>query len=119
MVDTRQGVVTQPYQRVYDDPVSLKAGDVVRITERDLWNDDERYVWIWCINAEDKAGWVPEQFIEVNGEQGTAKRDYNAIELTVPEGETVEILEEGNGWYWVTNQAANAGWVPTTHITPL
>ncbi len=119
MVESRKGIVTQAYQRVYDDPVSLKAGEVVRVTERDLWNNDERYPWIWCINADGKAGWAPEQFIEVEGEQGIARYDYNAIELTVPEGETVEIWEEVNGWYWVTDQPGNAGWVPTTHITLL
>lgn len=115
----RQGIVTQAYQRLYDDPVSLKAGEGVRVTERDLWNDDARYVWIWCINADGKAGWAPEQFIEVDGDQGIAKYDYNAIELTVPEGETVTIVQEVNGWYWVTDSTGDAGWVPITHITPL
>ena len=61
MVESRKGIVTQAYQRVYDDPVSLKAGEVVRGTERDLWNNDESYPWIWGINAFGKAEGAPEQ----------------------------------------------------------
>jgi SH3-like domain-containing protein len=115
----QRGVVTQAYQRVYESPITLKANESVRITKRDLWNDDERYVWIWCINADGKEGWVPESFIKRDGDEGTAIQEYNAIELSVEEGETVTIREEVNGWYWVTDSDGNAGWVPITHITPL
>lgn len=112
----QQGVVTQSYQRQYEDPISVKAGEAVRITERDLWGNDERYPWIWCINSAGKGGWTPEQYIEVTGETGIAKQAYSALELTVATGDVVTIEREANGWYWVINQAGNEGWVPITHI---
>lgn len=114
---SRRGVVTKAHQRSYDDPITLKKGDEVRITKRELWDDE--YPWVWAINAEGKEGWVPETFIQGDEEQGLAKYDYNALEITVEEGETVDILEETNGWYWVTNATGNSGWVPITNITLL
>lgn len=117
MTTQRTGKVIKAYQRMYDDPIKLVSGDKVRITKRDLWND--QHVWIWCIHVGGKEGWVPDSFIDVEGENATALQDYDAIELTVAEGEHVTIVEETHGWYWVKNSQEQCGWVPIENVEVL
>jgi hypothetical protein len=117
MPESREGVVSSAYQRQYEDPISLMAGEKVRITKRDLWNDE--FVWIWCINDAGKEGWVPDSFVEVDGNKGIALQAYNAIELTVAESQKLHILEDVNGWYWVRDATGNVGWVPVDHVRVL
>ncbi len=107
----RSGRVVKSYTRLYDDPIQVKKGEVVRVTKRDLWQD--RYLWLWCIAESAKEGWTPDSFIELNGEQGVMLRDYNAIELTVALGDNLTIIEEVNGWYWARKVTNEYGWVPT------
>jgi len=106
----RSGRVIKGHKRTYDDPMHVKQGEVMRVTKRELWNDC--YPWLWCIATSGKEGWMPESFVEVNGEQGIALRDYNAIELTVTIGDNLTIIDEANGWYWVQSVRRSYGWVP-------
>jgi len=106
----RSGRVIKAHQRTYNDPIQVKKGDVVRVTKRELWND--KYPWVWCIATSGKEGWAPESFVEIQGEQGIALRDYNAIELSVNIGDDLTILEEASGWYWAKNKRESYGWVP-------
>lgn len=108
------GRIIKAYVRQYEAPITLKAGEAVRITKRDMWND--QHLWVWCINAAGNEGWVHESFVEIQGDHGTARRDYNALELTVSEGEIVTLLEAVGGWYWAENVAGERGWIPTEHV---
>jgi hypothetical protein len=108
------GKVIKPYVRQYEAPITLKAGELVRVTKRDMW--DGQHLWLWCINGAGKEGWVHESFVEIDGDQGTARRDYNALELTVSEGEAITLLEEAGGWYWAQNAMGERGWVPTENV---
>jgi hypothetical protein len=112
----QQGVITKAYQRQFEDPIVFQAGERVRVTKRETWDDDDRYPWLWCINAEGKAGWTPESFIVMEGEEGVTQRAYSALELTVAVDELVQVGEEAAGWYWVTNEQGQQGWVPISHI---
>ena len=107
---TELGRVIKAHKRTYADPIQVKQGDVLRVTRRELWND--RYPWLWCVNSFGKEGWLPESFVEVNGEQGIALRDYNAVELTVTIGDNLTIVDEAGGWYWVQSPRREYGWVP-------
>ncbi len=102
--------VINAHERSYDDPIRLTAGERVRITKQDMWDNDS--LWLWCIADSGKEGWVPANFIERNGENGVVQYDYNAIELTVVVGENLTIFNEESGWYWVANQQGEEGWVP-------
>lgn len=114
MADYREGIVSAPHQRSYEDPIRLVEGQPVQITKRDLWND--QFVWIWCISDLGKEGWVPDSFIQVDGDKGIALREYNAIELTVAEGDKLRIYEETHGWYWVRTLEGVWGWVPVENV---
>jgi hypothetical protein len=112
----RTGIVIKAHQRSYDDPITLVQGERVRLEERDLWND--QYLWIWCTNDAGKSGWVADSFLDIDadGQHATSKRDYDAIELTVNEGDRLTLLEETHGWYWVRNEQGTQGWIPVDHI---
>ncbi len=106
----RSGRVIKAHQRTYGDPMQVKQGEVLRVTKRELW--DDRYPWVWCVTASGKEGWMPESYVEINGEQGIARRDYNAVELTVTIGDNLTIFDETSGWYWVQSVRRDYGWVP-------
>lgn len=109
-------IVTKAYQRQYHDPVTLKAGDTIPITKKDMWEDNHAWMWYWGENAEGKGGWIPDSYLELEGEYGTAKRDYSAWEMTVAVGDRLTLLEEAAGWYWARNEAGELGWVPMSSV---
>jgi hypothetical protein len=110
--------------------IRLRAGDVVAVGRRDeRWTD-----WVWCTTPDGRAGWVPEAFlcteparcisgapaVDLSGtgspqRLATALRDYDASELTVQTGETVDVLEEVSGWL-LCRHGADVGWVPAECI---
>jgi hypothetical protein len=112
----RTGIAIKAHQRSYDAPITLVNGDRVSLGERELWND--QHLWIWCTNNAGKSGWVPDAFLDIDGDDqhATANRDYDAIELTVSEGESVTLLEQTHGWVWVRGEHGAQGWVPVDHI---
>jgi hypothetical protein len=68
--------------------------------------------WLWCTNKEGKSAWAPEEWVEILKGDCRFKRDYNAIELTVQIGESVEGDIEVSGWIWVAKGKGVYGWVP-------
>jgi len=60
--------------------------------------------------------WVPENWVEIEGEQCVLRRDYTATELSVEEGETVTVLLMESGWGWATKNGGQSGWVPLGHL---
>lgn len=114
----RTAVVTKAYQRQFDDPITLKAGETVPITKQEPWEDNPAWMWYWGENAEGKGGWIPESSLELAGDQGTAKQEYSAWEMTVAVGETLTLLAEAEGWYWARNEKGELGWVPISSIAP-
>ena len=112
MSNGRQRRVTKAHERSYADPITLAAGDGVTITQRELW--DGVHVWLWCIGPTGKAGWVPERYLQVDGEQGQAVREYSAWELTVSEGQTLTVLDEDGGWAGCEAASGERGWVPVS-----
>jgi len=71
-----------------------------------------RLWWIWCTTDEGESRWVPENWIEKEGEQCVLLRPYTATELSVEEGETVTVEFEESSWGWATNESGQNGWVP-------
>jgi hypothetical protein len=110
----RIGVVEKAYERVYDDPITMVAGEAIEATERtDDWNG---HLWVWCVNSRGKGGWVPDSFIQTTNGGSIARYDYSAMELTASEGESVAILQETHGWYWCTNVEGVSGWIPVENV---
>ena len=104
--------VIQDYQAVYLYPIAFTAGETVQAIRRDT----EYPGWIWCAGSSGKSGWVPERYLQIEGERATALRDYNAVELTVEVGEILTLLEIESGWAWVETGDGRCGWVPVHHL---
>jgi Variant SH3 domain len=105
--------VIQPYTRSSENPISFSKGDVVRLGER---SKEQWPRWIFCTAQDGREGWVAETMLEIKGEIGTARRDYDAIELSAMLGEELEGFEIVAGWQWCKNAQSEAGWVPLENI---
>lgn len=98
----------KPWSVHYPDPIRGAAGDRLALGRR----DDEYPGWVWATAADGRAGWVPESWLQVEGEHGVLRRDYTAAELPLAIGETIKGELQLNGWLWATNTAGKQGWVP-------
>jgi uncharacterized protein YgiM (DUF1202 family) len=107
--------VTTTYQAQYADPIHVRAGEPVEVSEKtDNW---QGHTWVWCTDVRGKSGWVPQPYLIQRDRTWIVHRDYNAVELSVQAGETVQVAEAQSGWLWCTNAAGQAGWVPAANIT--
>ncbi|MBI1279064.1 MAG: hypothetical protein GC179_13130 [Anaerolineaceae bacterium] len=106
----RSGRIIKAHNRSYDDPIQVKQGEVVHVTKRELWNEDDR--WAWCITESGKEGWIPVALVDVKSEQSFTVRDYDGIELNVAIGDTLTIWGEIGGWYMAQTVDRRYGWVP-------
>jgi len=107
-------VVVRPWTRSYDTTLRTIGGERVTVGVSDL----EAPEWRWCTTHDGLAGWVPEALldVDVDGLEGVLREDYDAIELTVAEGETVNCERVMAGWGWCVDIAGNAGWVPLPNL---
>ena len=105
--------VIADYEAPYADPIVVNKGDEIII---DASKKTDWAGWVWCINRGGKSGWVPEAYVERRGDMGTMRCDYNAIELTLRVGELLSVHKAESGFFWVTNQGGQEGWVPSTHV---
>ncbi len=105
--------VVKAYRSAYPDPLRLLAEDSITIGERPCeWEG-----WLWCTDSTGKSGWIPESFIQREGDYGTMVTDYDATELTVEEGDILEVVGQEAGWYWCTTEDGQTGWVPTGNVS--
>jgi variant SH3 domain-containing protein len=102
--------VVRDYTAQYPDPITVRAGDRVLIGVA----DPEFPGWRWCTGADRRAGWVPEQWLRIEGQEAVMLRDYTARELSVRAGAEVFLGEAISGWAWITDSAGCAGWIPET-----
>jgi len=113
-VQTKCRVISE-YQSPYSDPLVIKAGEQLAIGEK----ESEWSGWVWCTNQNGKSRWVPEKYVQRQGDTALALRGYEATELTVSVGEELTLGEQESGWIWCTNQEGQSGWVPADHVRKL
>src|SRR5437588_2132830 len=107
----KRRVITD-YQALYHDPISVKAGEPLTISEKvDCWNGNPDWIWIWCTDSRGKSGWVPKGLIDFHASRtaGIARYDYAATELTVTVGDELLVEQEESGWFWCTNSQGKSG----------
>ncbi|MFX1364972.1 MAG: SH3 domain-containing protein [Promethearchaeota archaeon] len=104
--------VIKKYESPYTDPFLITKGEMLSISEK----DSEWSGWIWCTKKNGISRWVPESYLEIEGNSGKANQDYKATELSVNVGEELFIEQEEAEWYWVTNQQGKSGWVPIKNV---
>ncbi|WP_176085021.1 SH3 domain-containing protein [Martelella sp. HB161492] len=102
-------VALRRYQRFYDDPLAVKAGEAV-ITLGGKETDIEG--WSWCRGADGREGWVPDSWLAEKDGGQIALRDYNALELSVVPGDRLELLFSEGGYLFCRNPDGKTGWLP-------
>lgn len=105
--------VCKTYVAQYPDPIAMTPGDDLQLGKR----DPEYPGWVWATSTRtSKSGWVPEDYVEFAGDQGSARRAFTAREVSVEVDERVTVVEELLGWAWVKTADDREGWVPMSHL---
>ena len=100
--------VIEDHAPVHEAVMVGRAGELLRAERA----DDEWPGWIWCVNDSGVGSWVPEPYLERDGELVQLVVDYDATELTVAAGDRLTLELEVNGWWWVRDDVGKQGWVP-------
>lgn len=100
----------KPYQRSYENPVALRAGDAVTV-EQHRSKETDVLGWLWVQGPDGREGWAPEAWLSGDGDRRIINRDFNAIELSVAAGETVELLVGESGFVWCRKPDGQEGWL--------
>ena len=104
--------VIKAHQSPDPDPLMVRKGDSLSFERRETeWSG-----WIWCTNSSGKGAWVPENWVQIEGDSCVMKRDYNAIELAVEVGEVLTVEFEETGWAWAMKKSGESGWVPLEYL---
>jgi len=106
--------VVRSYESPYTTPLTMRQGERLRWEPREC----EWPGWIWCTSAGGASRWVPESWVQKEGESCILQRPYTATELSVEEGETVTVLLMESGWGCAINESGESGWVPLAHLEP-
>lgn len=109
---SRNGIVASGYISSCAEPIMMKAGDSLKVEDRQT----DWIGWVWCVHPSGKSSWVPENFIQREGDTALATQEYDATELTAAEGQKLEIVDEEAGWYWCKSEAGDSGWVPAENV---
>lgn len=104
--------VVKPYQAAYPEPWTVRKGEHLKFERR----ESEWEGWIWCTDPTGGSAWVPENWVEIEGEFCILKRDYRSAELSVDEGEIITAESAESGWVWATKESGESGWVPLEHL---
>ena len=106
---------TKGWAVTYPDPIRGAAGDRLALGRR----DDEYPGWVWATAADGRAGWVPESWLQVEGQGGVLQRDYTAAELPLELGDVVSGELTLSGWLWATDAGGRQGWTPLDCLVAL
>jgi hypothetical protein len=104
-------IVSVPYERPYEDPISLRAGEHVLI-DAEKTKETDILGWSWCTGPDSRQGWVPNAWITHQHGAAQIVRDYSALELTVKVGDRVTLHHSESGFVFVTHEDGAVGWVP-------
>jgi multidrug efflux pump len=100
------------YRSPFPDPLIATKDTVVHLRQR----SDAEPGWVYGISPDEKEGWIPQQWLRIEGNRGTLLRDYDATELSLEVGDELSVTQALNGWYWARNAAGKEGWIPARAV---
>ena len=107
--EPRRVRVTESRPRDHVVTIHIGPGDIVGVGHRNQQFPE----FLWCASENGRQGWVAEAFLEMSGEkEAVALREYDAAQLTVIEGEVLEVLDRQGAFLLCRNAAGGQGWVP-------
>ncbi len=109
-----RAVVVKPYERPYENPISVAAGDAV-VPDFDKRTDIAG--WVWCTAEDGRAGWTPRNWLLQAGDAWRIDRAFNAIELTVVPGEVLDTVFEESGFFRARKENGETGWIPCENVS--
>lgn len=109
-----RAILTTDHEIPDRPPLSIRAGDLVQIGERDT-----QWPAFVFVTAPQGTGWVPSRHIDIDGAVGVVRVAYDTTELPGAEGEHVEIVRDDpeSGWSWCRNGSGREGWIPHRALT--
>jgi len=99
------------YERPYDNPIAVRAGDVV-LPDEEKSRSTDIVGWVWCTGPDGREGWTPRAWLEHRGDRWLVRRDFSALELNVEPGERFRALLGESGFLFVENSRGERGWIP-------
>ncbi len=99
--------VVKEYISEFPNPLNLKMDETVFIEHLKV----NHAGWKFC-KTNDNEGWIPESYLDINENHGRLKNNYDANELSLNEGQVLEVLNEESGWYWCKKEDGEFGWYP-------
>ena len=112
------GIVVKDYSIQYADPITLQVSDFVVLGEEEKEEKWKGWIWAESLNSKQK-GWIPMTIVLFSKDRktGIIQKEYSAQEVDAKVKDTVQILEELNGWFWIINlQSHKQGWIPSESI---
>ena len=89
--------------------LSVHVGDVIGVGHQNQQYPEMR----WCTPEQGDSGWMAESYFEYTSDtEAVVIRDYDASQLTVIEGEELEVLDVVGEWLLCRNAHGIQGWVP-------
>jgi hypothetical protein len=89
--------------------LSVRVGDMVGVGHRNQQFPE----MLWCTPERGYSGWMAETYLEYTSPtEAVVKKDYDASQLTVFEGEELEVLDIIGEWLLCRNERDITGWVP-------
>lgn len=105
------GLVRQDYERPYDAPIAASAGSFVQpVLDGSVTTDF--LGWTWCVGEDGRSGWVPDTWCERGSVKWRLTRDFNALELTVQQGDRLRLIYSESGFVMAETASGERGWVP-------
>lgn len=104
----RRGRALGAHRPPGDPPLRLRAGEAVTVGRR----DEEWPLWLRCRDRNGREGWVPEAWLERQGDGATLRADYDATELELAAGDELAVRWAYGGWLWAERRDGGRGWVP-------
>jgi uncharacterized protein YgiM (DUF1202 family) len=96
-------------------PLTLAAGDVVTVGQR----DEEWPAFVFVTGAHG-SGWVPSRHLSAEASQATVITPYDTTELPTSVGDVLEVVvrDDESGWLWCRSADGREGWVPSCTLRP-
>lgn len=109
MTDKTLVSVIRSYTCAYPEPLVLTKGTSVFVTPREC----EWPGWAWSRTEDNREGWIPQEYLDQspNGRY-FLNCDLDATELTVAEGQSLEVINQVAGWLRCRDEYGQQGWIP-------